>query len=892
MAPVPSEAAAENCLPYIRDAEVGSGTFANVFKGHHVETNKVVAIKMIPRKRLYNAKLEANALREAEILRKIHHPRITSLIELQEKEWNIFLIMEFCSGGDLHEYKRKRGKIKGLEYMPDFGMMPVYYPHPPKGGLATFAVRSFLVQLIDVMKFMHQHSMVHRDLKPSNIMLTLPGERELMNGHPLGIPVLKVADFGFARILPGKTLAETLCGSPLYMAPEVYLENYKYDSKADLWSLGCILFELAYGELPYLAQTITALQAAHKVSDGSTLLDKADTRAVQAVPRDVRDLCAILLQGDVEKRASHRMVFAHEAVRISQAEALIPPERRQKNIQLMQKLAEISAPAYEALSLRYRPTKRPEGVMVEVEPKQEKREKKEREREKGVSQEEDKKVKREARPVVPIAPIVPTRPAPAPPVAKIKTPKATASGAARSPSEGKSRPPTRKELDPRRLDSQELEREFVIVEEAPAVAINQVADEMQRARELAKDGPDPVDQRGGYKSWDLPDLQVDGGAVNGQDGNGRKKPNYIFDPKNAGEEQMRHRRNEDRRDHHFPPSPNDTVVAPTPMRPIPPAEKPRSTSALSKAIQAASLKLFGTPLPNRPDSSPPLRNQHIIPVGASIPPEEKDILRRLEDISQKTHVLNEFANSRRDVAVVPHCKVHDHHPVLGEAYFPANAGDRQLASWQCGRSEEEILQVLNTASEAVELYMRVMMFSQKALDWTIDFSREKELRQDSTPPSGTFNGAVQWFRHVFNRARKRCNEMRGVAGDHIIEKVDLFIYNKALELARDGGLKETQPELWLLAEEEYTTALLLLSALFDDVFQADNPERDKDRITLDIYINLIKVRIGKIRRNMADAQSVPTPAATPGTSPEQLRTIPSRGSSETSHKGSPLVVAS
>ncbi|KZT54472.1 kinase-like protein, partial [Calocera cornea HHB12733] len=221
MAPVPSEAAAEDCLPYIRDAEVGSGTFANVFKGHHKDTNKVVAIKMIPRKRLYNAKLEANALREAEILRKIQHPRITSLIELQEKEWNIFLIMEFCGGGDLHEYKRKRGKIKGLEYMPDFGMMPV---------------------AVDVMKFMHQHSMVHRDLKPSNIMLTLPSERDLMNGHPLGIPLLKVADFGFARILPGKTLAETLCGSPLYMAPEVYLENYKYDSKADLWSLGCILF--------------------------------------------------------------------------------------------------------------------------------------------------------------------------------------------------------------------------------------------------------------------------------------------------------------------------------------------------------------------------------------------------------------------------------------------------------------------------------------------------------------------------------------------------------------------------------------------------------------------------------------------------------------------------
>ncbi|KZO99084.1 Pkinase-domain-containing protein [Calocera viscosa TUFC12733] len=884
MAPVPSEAAAEDCLPYIRDAEVGSGTFANVFKGHHRDTNRVVAIKMIPRKRLYNAKLEANALREAEILRKIQHPRITSLIELQEKEWNIFLIMEFCGGGDLHEYKRKRGKIKGLEYMPDFGMMPVYYPHPQKGGLAPFAVRSFLVQLIDVMKFMHQHSMVHRDLKPSNIMLTLPSERDLMNGHPLGVPLLKVADFGFARILPGKTLAETLCGSPLYMAPEVYLENYKYDSKADLWSLGCILFELAYGELPYIAQTINALQAAHKVSDGSLLLDKADARAVSQVPKDIRDLCAILLQGDVEKRASHRMVFAHEAVKLSQEAVLVSPEQRQKNVALMQKLAETSAPAYEALSPRYRPTKRPEGVMIEIEPKWEKKERKESQR--LLSKEDTDKIRKEAKSFVPNGPIVPTRPAPAPPVAKMKSQISAVAGPSRSPNEnGKLRPP-RKELDPRQMDSQELEREFVIVEEAPAVAINQVADEMQRARDTARDGPDAVDQKGGYKSWNLPDLQVDG--ENGRPGMQRKKTNYIFDPQNAAEEQNRHRKNGERRNHHFPPSPNDTVVSPTPVRPIPPPEKARSTSALSKAIQAASLKLFGTPSPSRPTASPPLRHHHIIPAGASVPPEERDILRRLEDISQKTHVLNEFANSRRDVAVVPHCKLHDHHAAVGEGYFPANGGDRQSTSWQCGKSEEDILVILDAASQAVELYLRVMMFAQKALDWTIEFAREKELRQDNTPPSGTFNAAVQWFRHVFNGSRQRCNEMRAIASDHITEKVDVYIYNKALELARDGGLKESQSKLWSLAEEEYTTALLLLSALFDDVFQADNAERDKDRITLDIYINLIKVRIGKIRRNVADAQAE---GVTPGSSPENARLTLSRAPSSASNRGPPLTAA-
>jgi len=73
--------------------------------------------------------------------------------------------------------------------------------------------------------------------------------------------------------------------------------------------------------------------------------------------------------------------------------------------------------------------------------------------------------------------------------------------------------------------------------------------------------------------------------------------------------------------------------------------------------------------------------------------------------------------------------------------------------------------------------------------------------------------------------------------------------------AKDGGTKETKPEGWLLAEDEYETGLLLLCAIFDDVFQEENPSRQADRYTLEIYMNLIKVRIAKIRRSIDDREA-------------------------------------
>ena len=98
---------------------------------------------------------------------------------------------------------------------------------------------------------------VHRDLKPQNILLSHDG-RSPRNPSPENIK-LKIADFGFARFLSDGVMAATLCGSPMYMAPEVIM-SLQYTAKADLWSLGTIVFQCLTGKAPFQAQTPQALK--------------------------------------------------------------------------------------------------------------------------------------------------------------------------------------------------------------------------------------------------------------------------------------------------------------------------------------------------------------------------------------------------------------------------------------------------------------------------------------------------------------------------------------------------------------------------------------------------------------------------------------------------------
>jgi serine/threonine-protein kinase ULK/ATG1 len=245
-------------------SEIGKGSFAQVYLGWHKETKAAVAIKSVELERL-NKKLRENLYSEIQILKTLRHPHIVALHDCLESTSHINLIMEYCELGDLSLFIKKREKLATHPATHD---MARKYPSAPNSGLHEVVIRHFLKQLTSALEFLRSKNYVHRDVKPQNLLL-LPSRpfrdqrsRPVMQASqdsliPISglasLPMLKLADFGFARVLPSTSLADTLCGSPLYMAPEI-LRYERYDAKADLWSVGTVLYEMSTGRPPFRAR--------------------------------------------------------------------------------------------------------------------------------------------------------------------------------------------------------------------------------------------------------------------------------------------------------------------------------------------------------------------------------------------------------------------------------------------------------------------------------------------------------------------------------------------------------------------------------------------------------------------------------------------------------------
>ncbi|KAL6783901.1 ATG1 [Auxenochlorella protothecoides x Auxenochlorella symbiontica] len=255
-------------------AHVGSGSFAIVWRGRHRLTGQDAAIKEINLSRL-NAKLRSSLESEVTILRRIKHANIVRLLDVIETRSRLYLVMEFCAGGDLSQFLR-HGRV-----------------------LPEATARHFLRQLAAGLREMWAHHLVHRDLKPQNLLLSRSSPEA----------DLRIADFGFARNLQPQGLAETLCGSPLYMAPEI-LGSHKYDAKADLWSVGAILFEMVGGRPPFTGAN--QLQLLRSIQRAPARLPEGAAAALSA---PCRALIAALLRPNPVERISFEEFFRHPFLR-------------------------------------------------------------------------------------------------------------------------------------------------------------------------------------------------------------------------------------------------------------------------------------------------------------------------------------------------------------------------------------------------------------------------------------------------------------------------------------------------------------------------------------------------------------------------------------------------
>ncbi|KAJ7529518.1 hypothetical protein O6H91_15G054700 [Diphasiastrum complanatum] len=255
---------------YIVLHEIGTGSFAVVWKAVHRFDGHEVAIKEIATERL-NKKLQDNLSSEIAILRKTDHPNIIRLHDIVEAPNRLYLILEYCAGGDLAAYIQRHGKV------------------------AEEVARHFMRQLGSGLQVLHVNNLIHRDLKPQNLLLSTNNQNA----------VLKIADFGFARSLQPQGMAETLCGSPLYMAPEI-LRYQKYDAKADLWSVGAIFFHLLTGRPPFVGNSHA--QLLQNISKSEAQFSKS---VVADLHPDCIDLCRKLLRQNPVERLSFEEFVSH-----------------------------------------------------------------------------------------------------------------------------------------------------------------------------------------------------------------------------------------------------------------------------------------------------------------------------------------------------------------------------------------------------------------------------------------------------------------------------------------------------------------------------------------------------------------------------------------------------
>lgn len=170
--------------------------------------------------------VHGSASTESFLMKKLHHPnliRFFDMIVVQSKKPRQWIIMEYCSGGDLKAHLLSLAAHTMIEEK-------IWY---------------WFVQLCLGLQHMHQQRILHRDIKTANIFLSNAG-------------FLVLGDFGIARDLRNHDMAMTVIGTPLYMAPEI-LDGKPYSFASDIWALGCVLYELCTGHPPFTASSTPAL---------------------------------------------------------------------------------------------------------------------------------------------------------------------------------------------------------------------------------------------------------------------------------------------------------------------------------------------------------------------------------------------------------------------------------------------------------------------------------------------------------------------------------------------------------------------------------------------------------------------------------------------------------
>jgi calcium/calmodulin-dependent protein kinase I len=256
--------------------QLKSGSFATVCRGTHRATGRKVAIKCVLRKDLPPSD-DAAIYDEVAILSSLYHPHIVPIMDFFEEKDCYFIIMELMSGGDLFD---RIGKKKSYNEAD---------------------ARDLVVKMLKAVAFCHRRKIAHCDMKPKNLLLMSDDNDSF----------IKLADFGFAaRVHHPKSLTKQ-CGTPFFVAPEI-LTRKPYDQQSDMWSVGCIVFLLLSGNLPFLGRSQKELF--RKIVAGKYEFNEEDWRNVS---EDAKDMVENLLVLNPDKRLTADQALRHPWLKLS-----------------------------------------------------------------------------------------------------------------------------------------------------------------------------------------------------------------------------------------------------------------------------------------------------------------------------------------------------------------------------------------------------------------------------------------------------------------------------------------------------------------------------------------------------------------------------------------------
>ena len=208
-----------------------------------------------------------DAKKEVDVLHALNHPNIVKYVESFQENGRLYIVMEYADGGDLSQLIERRGRKL----------------------LSESDVMHYFIQIALALKYMHDRKILHRDLKGQNVFLCKNGK-------------VKLGDFGIAKVLDSTAqLCKTQIGTPYYLSPEI-CEGRRYNSKTDIWSLGCILYELCTLHHPFDASNMNALLACIIRGRYSPISSQYSS--------DLRNLVSRMLTKDTKPRPSINQILS------------------------------------------------------------------------------------------------------------------------------------------------------------------------------------------------------------------------------------------------------------------------------------------------------------------------------------------------------------------------------------------------------------------------------------------------------------------------------------------------------------------------------------------------------------------------------------------------------